>query len=197
MTGREHRIYDFSEGERNKGTKLSFLSGNRKLKYAIAALVAVQAFFSLLFLYDLLQSLFSLRAEPLSWEMHEALELAGVLGLLLGFLLGIMVLRKVRQEVNDVSSRLRVASQGFFDLVQDEFTRWQLSPSERDIAMYILKGMSNAEIADMTGKKQGTIKAQCNAVFRKTGLSNRSQFTSYFIEILMQEPLNDRKKAAE
>lgn len=153
--------------------------------------------FSLLFLYDLLQSLISLSAEPLSWEIHEALELAGVLGLLLGFVLGIMVLRKVRQEVNDVSSKLRVASQGFYELVQEEFTRWQLSPSERDIAMFVLKGLTNTEIAEMTGKKQGTIKAQCNAVFRKTGLSNRSQFTGYFIEVLMQEPLNDRKKAAE
>lgn len=157
----------------------------------------MQAIFSLLFFYDLLQSLVRFRTEPLSWEMHEALEMAGVLGLLLGFVLGIVALRKLRQEVSDVNSKLRVASQGFFDLVQDEFTRWQLSPSERDIAMYILKGLSNAEITEMTGKKQGTIKAQCNAVFRKTGLSNRSQFTSYFIEILMQEPLNDGKKAAE
>jgi DNA-binding CsgD family transcriptional regulator len=157
----------------------------------------VQAFFSVLFLYDLLQSLFRFRTEPLSWETHEALELAGVLGLVLGFVLGIIALRRLRREFSDVNSKLRVASQGFFDLVQDEFTSWQLSPSERDIAMYILKGLSNAEIAEVTGKKQGTIKAQCNAVFRKTGLSNRSQFTSYFIEILMQEPLNDRKKAAE
>lgn len=157
----------------------------------------VQAFFSLLFFYDLLQSLIRFRTEPLSWEIHEALEMAGVLGLLLGFVLGIVALRRLRQEFSDVNSKLRVASQGFFDLVQDEFTRWGLTPSERDIAMYMLKGLSNAEIAAMTGKKQGTIKAQCNAVFRKTGLSNRSQFTSYFIEILMQEPLNDRKKAAE
>ncbi len=145
----------------------------------------------------MLQSLVRFRTEPLSWEVHEALELAGVLGLLLGFVLGVMALRRLRKEVSDVNSKLRVASQGFFDLVQDEFTRWQLSPSERDIAMFILKGMSNTEIADITGKKQGTIKAQCNAVFRKTGLANRSQLTSYFIEILMQEPLNDRKKAGE
>lgn len=145
----------------------------------------------------MLQSLVRFRTEPLSWEVHEALELAGVLGLLLGFVLGVMALRRLRKEVSDVNSKLRVASHGFFDLVQDEFTRWQLSPSERDIAMFILKGMSNTEIADITGKKQGTIKAQCNAVFRKTGLANRSQLTSYFIEILMQEPLNDRKKAGE
>lgn len=180
-----------------KGATLSFFKSNKRLKFAIVALVLVQAVFSLLFLYDLLQSLIRFRTEPMSWEMHEALELAGALGLVLGFVLGIVALRRLRQEFSDVNSKLRVASHGFFDLVQDEFTRWQLSPTERDIAMYILKGLSNAEIAELTGKKQGTIKAQCNAVFRKAGLSNRSQFTSYFIEILMQEPLNERKKAAE
>ena len=48
----------------------------------------MQAFFSLLFFYDLLQSLVRFRTEPLSWETHEALELAGVLGLLPGFVWG-------------------------------------------------------------------------------------------------------------
>jgi DNA-binding NarL/FixJ family response regulator len=75
--------------------------------------------------------------------------------------------------------------------VQEEFDEWALSPAEKDIALFMLKGLNNVEIAEVTGKRQGTIKAQCNAVFRKSELSNRAQLASYFIEILMQEPLSD------
>lgn len=159
--------------------------------FTLRALVVVQLLFSILFLYDLLSSFFGFRSKPLPWEVHEALEAAGVLGLLLGFVLGLILLRNLRAELAQVNSRLRVASDTFADLVQEEFDDWALSPAEKDIALFMLKGLNNVEIAEVTGKRQGTIKAQCNAVFRKSELANRAQLASYFIEILMQEPLTD------
>jgi DNA-binding CsgD family transcriptional regulator len=166
------------------------------LVYAIVALVLVQLVFSLLFLYDLLSSIFQFRTAPLSWEAHEALEAAGAFGLVLGFVLGLLVLRNLRRELAQVQSRLRVASDGFSQLVEEEFSRWTLSPAESEIALFMLKGLNNAEIAEVTGKKPGTIKAQCNAIFRKSGLANRNQLSSYFIEILMQEPLDTLSRKA-
>jgi DNA-binding CsgD family transcriptional regulator len=169
-----------------------FTSG-KALFRAVVVLVAVQVIFSGLFLYDLLSSLFSFRSEPLSWEVHEALEAAGVVGLGLGFILGLIVLRNLQRDLTRMNSRLRVASDGFSELVHDEFQCWGLSPAEQDVALFMLKGLSNPEIAEVTGKKLGTVKAQCNAVFRKTGLANRNQLSSYFIEVLMQEPLMETK----
>lgn len=145
--------------------------------------------FGVLFFYDLLSSWLPFRTQPLNWQAREVLELAGGLGLLLGFAAGFYFLRNLNTQVTDLNARMRVASGAFQKMVLEEFKVWRLSPKEQDIAMFILKGLTNAEICELTGKKEGTVKAQTNAIFRKASVSNRSQFTSHFIEILMQEPL--------
>ncbi|MBL4749623.1 MAG: helix-turn-helix transcriptional regulator [Amylibacter sp.] len=140
-------------------------------------------------MYDLLSSQFAIRTTPLPWRVRELVELAGALGLLIGIFVSFYELIKIRSRMRKLRSRIRVASSAFYDLVEDEFDGWRLTPKERDVGMFILKGLSNLEISQITDKKEGTVKAQTNALFRKAGVSNRSQFASYFIEVLMQEPL--------
>ena len=64
-----------------------------------------------------------------------------------------------------------------------------LTPSERDVAMLSIKGLSIADMAGLRETKEGTIKAQCNAVYRKAGVTGRPQLLSLFIEELMAESL--------
>ena len=52
-----------------------------------------------------------------------------------------------------------------------------------------IKGHSNAEIAGILEKAEGRVKAQCNAVFRKAGVSGRAQLLSAFVEDMLGEPL--------
>jgi DNA-binding CsgD family transcriptional regulator len=49
--------------------------------------------------------------------------------------------------------------------------------------------MSISEIAVLRGSREGTIKAHLNAIYRKAGVSGRSQLVSLLVEDLMQEPL--------
>ncbi|MGB1082547.1 MAG: helix-turn-helix transcriptional regulator, partial [Alphaproteobacteria bacterium] len=56
------------------------------------------------------------------------------------------------------------------------------SPSESDVALFAIKGSSIAEIARMRGTKDGTIKAQLNAIYRKAGVTGRPQLISFFID---------------
>ena len=62
-----------------------------------------------------------------------------------------------------------------------------LTPSERDVALFAIKGMSTAEIASLRSTSEGTVKAQTNAIYRKAGVSGRSQLLSLFIEDLMRD----------
>ena len=57
------------------------------------------------------------------------------------------------------------------------------------MALLAIKGLSLAEIADIRQTKQGTIKAQCNAIYQKAGVSGRPQLLSLFIEELMSDGL--------
>jgi DNA-binding NarL/FixJ family response regulator len=152
-------------------------------------LVLVQAVSAISVLLYMLSSFLPVVREPISWEAREALEVALVLTLLISVFHGVFALRQMRGEIGQVQSQLRVASASFNTLIEDDFAKWQLTPSETDVALFILKGMSNAEIGDLTGKKVGTVKAHSNAVFRKSGLANRNQLASHFLEVLMQEPL--------
>ena len=75
------------------------------------------------------------------------------------------------------------------EIVDENFTKWGLTPAERDVALFTIKGLSLAEIADLRGTSEGTIKAQTNAIYRKASVSGRPQLLSLFIEDLMNGPL--------
>jgi DNA-binding CsgD family transcriptional regulator len=158
-------------------------------RYVMFALVAVQAASALAVLLYMVSSFWPVMRDPISWELREALEVGLVLTLLISVVHGVFALRQMQGEIGHVQSKLRVASASFNRLIEDDFAKWQLSPTERDVALFILKGMSNAEIAELTDKKVGTVKAHSNAVFRKSQLANRNQLSSHFLEVLMQEPL--------
>jgi DNA-binding CsgD family transcriptional regulator len=68
------------------------------------------------------------------------------------------------------------------------FEDWGLTAAERDVALFALKGLSIAEIADLRQTSQGTVKAQTNAIYRKAGVSGRPQLLSLFVDELMDSP---------
>ena len=72
--------------------------------------------------------------------------------------------------------------------MQAQFGEWCLSPAEADVALYAVKGYANAEIAELRGKSEATIKTQINAVFRKAGVQNRGQLIAQFLDLLLDAP---------
>ena len=55
---------------------------------------------------------------------------------------------------------------------------------------------SIAEIAALRETKDGTIKAQSNAIYRKSGVAGRAQLVSLFIEELMAEDITSARQAS-
>ena len=80
---------------------------------------------------------------------------------------------------------LRRASSEFESLLRERFDDWALTPAERDVALFVIKGLSPSEIAGLRHAAEGTVKAQCNAVYRKAGVAGRFQLLSLFVEDLM------------
>ena len=77
---------------------------------------------------------------------------------------------------------LRVASGSFAEVLETAFAGWSLTPAERDVALLVIKGFSIAEIAGLRGAREGTVRAQCAAVYRKAGVSGRAQLLGHFID---------------
>ena len=124
---------------------------------------------------------------------HQYLEFAVVVALALGIGLTAREIRKVLQRHKRMEKTLEAASGAFYQVIEDHFDAWALTPSERDVALLAIKGLSIAEIAQARNTKEGTIKAQCNATYRKAGVTGRTQLLSLFIEELLGEGLSGRR----
>jgi DNA-binding NarL/FixJ family response regulator len=58
--------------------------------------------------------------------------------------------------------------------------------------MLILKGLSNKEIANVRSASEMTIKQQASAIYRKSGIANRSQLLAFFLVQAGKEALMSR-----
>jgi DNA-binding CsgD family transcriptional regulator len=90
---------------------------------------------------------------------------------------------------------MQAATGNYQSHLEKLFKGWDLSGAERAVAVYAMKGFSNAEIADLRQTSVATIKSQMNAIFRKAGLGNRQQLIAYLVEELLSgvalQPVTD------
>jgi len=153
----------------------------------IAALLVVQALCATVFVVEILLVVFGVPAGPVPWAVHELIEIGAALGLMLGVVIGAFALRASLRRAQRAEQALKAASGAFMDVVQERFDTWRLTPAERDVALFALKGFSLAEIAGFRNTSEGTVKAQSNAIYRKAGVSGRPQLLSLFVEDLMDQ----------
>lgn len=154
---------------------------------AILLILLVQAVSATVFVASILFSV--LGVAPVAWILYELTEIGAAIGLILGMILGAIALRASHIRRLQAEARLRAASGAFMDLLHERFGAWALTPAERDVALFAIKGMSTPEIARLRGTSEGTVKAQTAAIYRKAGVTGRPQLLSVFIEDLMAGPV--------
>ena len=173
------------------------LLGQALLKHApLLAILALQTVCCLYLVGDMALSILGIYYEPLSWRYQEYLEIGAAFGLIAGIGLGARMLFVSISRSRRAEEKLHRAKGAFMDVMEQRFARWGLSPAERDVALFAIKGCSVAEIAGMRGTSEGTVKAQTAAVYRKAGVANRHQLLSLFIEDLFDPDLAARPDAA-
>jgi DNA-binding CsgD family transcriptional regulator len=147
----------------------------------LAVAATLQGACGLLLAIDVLSELPELRRDP----AHALLEAAIVGALLLGSLLIVGEVRRLQAQNRRMRDGLRAATGAFVALLEEAFRKWNLTPAERDVALLAIKGFSVAEIATLRAAAEGTVRAQCAAVYRKAGVSGRPQLISHFIDDLL------------
>jgi DNA-binding CsgD family transcriptional regulator len=162
-------------------------------RWYIAAIVLVQLISATFFLSTILSSIFGFA--PVSWHIYEIIEIGAAVGLFLGVLFGVLLLRKIIARNAHIEDQLRLASGAFMEVLGEHFTVWGLTPAERDVALFAIKGMSTSEMADLRDVSEGTIKAQTNAIYRKANVSGRTQLLSLFIDELISRADDEPKTA--
>lgn len=98
-------------------------------------------------------------------------------------------LRQILTRQEELEDQIKVASGAFNEVMEARFKSWSLTSAEREIAILAIKGFSIAEMPDLRKTKQGTVKAQCAAVYKKADVAGRLQLLSIFLDDLMAEDL--------
>ena len=67
-------------------------------------------------------------------------------------------------------------------LIEAHAKHWCLTCAETDIAVLVVKGFSNLEIAKMRGTALQTVKTQLSSIYHKSGLGGRYQLIAYITD---------------
>ena len=126
---------------------------------------------------------------------HVGPEALGVVALWVGAAVTLSELYRLHGRNRAVERQLAAASGAFQEVMEQSFRQWGLTPSERDVALMSIKGLSIADIARLRQTREGTVKAQNAAVYRKAGVSGRAELLSHFIEELLPGIDADRPPA--
>lgn len=70
-------------------------------------------------------------------------------------------------------------------VLKDQFRDWNLTQTEREVAMLLLKGLSFKEIASVRDTMEKTVRQQASSVYKKANVSGRHAFSAWFIEDLL------------
>jgi DNA-binding CsgD family transcriptional regulator len=79
----------------------------------------------------------------------------------------------------------RTLLNGLGEAIEMQFSRWNLTEAEREVALLLLKGLSLKEIATVRLTTERTVRAQARALYGKAGLSGRAALSAFFLEDLL------------
>lgn len=157
----------------------------------LIVLIVLQIFCSIFFLSDVLADF----GEPDRDMKHLIVESFATLTLIAAVFVELRYMLVLLRAKARLEKSVELASAAVSDVIDAHFDAWNLSPAERDVATFLVKGMSISEIAELRGNKEGTIKAHLNVIYRKSGTKNRGEMLSELIDNLINlnpEPLETR-----
>ena len=80
---------------------------------------------------------------------------------------------------------------GLGSAVSSRFDDWKLTPTERRVALQLLKGASHKRIARETQTSERTVRQHSVSVYKKSGLGGRAELAGFFLEpLLLPEDLS-------
>jgi len=74
---------------------------------------------------------------------------------------------------------------GLADEMDAQFDAWQLTLTEREIALFLIKGFSTRDIAYLTGRSERTVRQHAIAIYAKSELGGRAELAAFFLEDLL------------
>jgi len=104
-------------------------------------------------------------------------------------------LRDLKTQLDSVRGKLdqndRHIGNQYRAVIQKQFTAWQLTPAEQEIALTLIKGLSFREVAEIRQTREKTARQHAANIYRKAGLSGRHELAGWFFEDLFNPDPTD------
>lgn len=94
-------------------------------------------------------------------------------------------LSSARGQLLEVDAQSRRIAGEYRAVVQKQFDAWQLTASEQDVVLALLKGLSFREIAALRETREKTVRQHAANVYRKAGVAGRHELAAWFFEDLL------------
>ncbi|MEJ6474869.1 helix-turn-helix transcriptional regulator [Pseudoalteromonas piscicida] len=91
-------------------------------------------------------------------------------------------LEKTDTKLQNISNTMKQARAEYSELIVQQFTEWQLTKSEQEVAMLLLKGLSFREISGVRETKEKTVRQQASNIYDKAQVEGRHEFSAWFLE---------------
>lgn len=131
---------------------------------------------------------------PFRSALHLGVELGVVVLLMIGVALVRQAIRRVAGERDRAQSDLRSLRGDFDAILQAQFTDWNLTDTQRDIALLTLRGLTIERIAEARNCAQGTVKAHLNAIYRAGGFRTRGELVGFFMDELLEHGADEMRR---
>lgn len=80
------------------------------------------------------------------------------------------------------NARIHDARKQYSIVIRQQFEDWNLSQSEQEIALLLLKGLSFNEISAIRQTKEKTVRQQASEIYKKADVAGRHAFSAWFFE---------------
>ena len=94
-------------------------------------------------------------------------------------------LESSRQEAKRWRDEAAEILAGLAKAIDGQFTRWSLTPAEREVALLLLKGLSHKEIGIVRSVGEATVRQQARTLYQKAGVAGRHDLSAFFLEDLL------------
>ncbi len=88
-------------------------------------------------------------------------------------------------KLRNISDEMKNARHEYSAVIHSQFTQWSLTPSEQDVAMLLLKGLSFKEMSAVRNTKEKTVRQQASVIYSKANVEGRHEFAAWFLEDFM------------
>lgn len=155
---------------------------DKRRAVTLAVIILLQALSAAFFFSDVVSDF---KEETYLSEAHFYMEAVASVVLIAGVVFLMIELRAVMSRMEELDRGLRGARGEMAQIIDAFFEEWNLTPSEKDVGLLILKGFDNEAIAEFRGTATGTIRAQSTRIYSKAGVESRAQLFSVFLEELL------------